>query len=388
MLQPFNIETLLLPTSTILLVTLLLSLIVTRSFFLSIITALIKTSIFFIYFAVLFDGTHTFLDDWSYLAGGKKLVDAGVGLFNIGENWTLLFSVGNGDHFFYYLYNAWAFYLFGESYYAPVALNVIISLLIAWLGANLARKEFGYHKQKRKLFFIFLALHPDILAWSSVMNGKDILVLFLQIILLWSAAQYYRNMKAKALIAMLAASSILIFLRFYIPLIFSLAFATYSLIHRKNKHWLQTIAGGALVITTTTWLEQDHLEYALASLNEHFTFPVTGLIRFVLTPIPFNTEIAYSFLDIPACIHWLLFPFSLVGLLHVINFRTPFSRFFLIYLFILLGLYSSFDALQGPRHRVQIDYALAVFQFSGVNLFLKYIFKLDLKSKKIESHNT
>ena len=85
-----------------------------------------------------------------------------------------------------------------------------------------------------------------------------------------------------------------------------------------------------------------------------------------LPPIPLNTTEATAYLDLPAAIHWLLIPFAVFGGYKIYQLKTPFSRFFLVYFMTFVGLYSMFGELQGPRHRVQLDFALAVFQFAGV----------------------
>ena len=75
---------------------------------------------------------------------------------------------------------------------------------------------------------------------------------------------------------------------------------------------------------------------------------------------------AYAFLDVPAAIHWILMPFAVFGAYKIYQLGTPFSRFFLIYFATFAAIYSIFGELQGPRHRVQLDFAWAVFQFAGL----------------------
>jgi hypothetical protein len=58
-------------------------------------------------------------------------------------------------------------------------------------------------------------------------------------------------------------------------------------------------------------------------------------------------------------------PFFIFGLQKVWKMRTPFSRFMVAYLIVFLGLYATYGELQGPRHRVQLDFAWALLQFIG-----------------------
>jgi predicted membrane chloride channel (bestrophin family) len=108
------------------------------------------------------------------------------------------------------------------------------------------------------------------------------------------------------------------------------------------------------------------LLFAVDLLQADLVNPLVGLPRFLLTPVPFRTEPAYAFLDAAAALHWLLLPFVFVGLAAVIARPTPFSRVLVAYLAVFTTLYAVYGELQGPRHRVQLDFAFALLQFIGV----------------------
>src|SRR5882762_8400408 len=122
-MQSFDLEFVLTPSLIIFLATLWVAFRVTRSPVFSLSAGAVKAGLFFGYFCLLFDGTFTFVDDWNYLEGGQELLAQGIGLTNLADNWDFALMVGAGDHFVYYLFNTYAFRLFGEGYYAPVALN-------------------------------------------------------------------------------------------------------------------------------------------------------------------------------------------------------------------------------------------------------------------------
>jgi hypothetical protein len=374
-MKPFDLEPLLAPGLSIFIATVVVAFWVTRSPVFSMVAAFIKSGIFLIYFGLLFDGTFTFLDDWSYLEGGGELYAQNVGLANLSDNWEFSLAVSGGDHFMYYLHNAYAFRIFGEGYYAPVALNILLTLLVAWFGTYLAAQAFGLAGVRRKCFFGFLLLHPDILAWSNIMNGKDILVLLLHVLLLLSCWLFFSRRLVAAIALAVPVSLVLSFTRFYVPPLFAMALLASLLLCRSGKGglwlFLFSIALAALVLAQ---MGSDVLQYALAAVRENFVNPFYGFVRIVLTPIPFNTDPAYGFLDLPALIHWLLFPFACWGAVVVHRLRTQFSRFFLLYVLAFLSLYAVFGELQGPRHRVQLDYAWAVLQFAGVMAFLPSVF--------------
>lgn len=375
-MHPFDLELLLKPGLLIFIATLWVAFHVTRSVVFSLSAAFIKAGIFFVYFGVLFDGTFTFLDDWSYVDGGVKLVEEGIGLSNLAKNWDFVLMTGGGDHFLYYLYNTYAFRFFGVGYYAPVALNIVLTVLIAWFGSIVGAREFGFTGQWKKLFFMFLLFHPDILAWSNVMNAKDILVLLLHVLLLLSASLFFQGRNKSAIAIAVPVVTILLFLRFYVPLLFAGALVLHQLLAVKHRHHFYWFIGGtSLLVIAALSMVGNMITYAWESLQENLGNPIFGFVRMALTPIPFNTELNYSFLDIPALLHWMLMPMVVYGVVLLMRReKSHFTRFFFLYLVAFLGLYSIYGELQGPRHRVQLDFAWAVLQFVGIKQYLVWLF--------------
>ncbi|MCD6679531.1 MAG: hypothetical protein LT102_02580 [Burkholderiaceae bacterium] len=337
----------------------------------SMIAASIKAGLFAAYFGFFFDGSYTFLDDWTYIAGGAQLLHGEVGITNLQENWSLLGSIAGGDHFFYYLYNSYAFRLFGEGYYAPVALNVLATVAIAWIGTGLATIEFNLGRRIYRWLFFFLLLHPDILAWSNIMNGKDILVLLLHVILLVAVSNAFRGYIYRALWFAVPSIGILLFLRFYVPLLFGVALISTWLLIGFRHRLKFLIISGAWIWFAFVWIGQDYLISTLALVRGDFVNPLYGFFRILLTPTPMSASGPYEFLIIPAIIHWGSLPFFLLGLRRVWVTRTPFAMFLVSYLFVFLALYAVYGELQGPRHRVQLDYAWALLQFIGAVALLR-----------------
>lgn len=369
---PFDLSVILWPSLVIFGVTACVAFQVTRSPIFSLGAALIKAGIFLIYFSQLFDGRYNILDDWSYLEGGEELLSHAIGISNLVGNWDAAMAIGQGNHFIYYFYNSYAILLFGVGYYAPVALNILLTVAIAWLGAQLARRELTISGNGFRLFFAFLLFHPDILAWSNLLNIKDILVLFFHVLLLYSVSLFSRGLLWSGMTLALAASLILVFLRFYVPLLFAMAFMLNFLLAGRpgdrSKAFLIGVAMAGVVITV---LGESGIQFAYRVIGEQFVNPFYGFLRMVLTPIPFKTDELYSFLNFPALIHWLLIPFVFWGVIAMYRLRTPFSRFFLTYLLIFMTLYAVYGELQGPRHRVQLDYGWAVLQFMGLRAFVR-----------------
>lgn len=389
-MHSFDLDLLLKPGLLIFAATLWVALQVTRSFVFSLSAASIKVGIFLIYFGVLFDGTFTFLDDWGYIDGGIALVEKNIGLSNLADNWDFVLMTGGGEHVLYYLYNAFAFRFFGVGYYAPVALNIVLAVLIAWFGAIIGEREFGFTGQWKKLFFIFLLFHPDILAWSNVLNGKDTLVLLLHVLLLLSASMFIRGERLAALAIAIPVTIILFFLRFYVPVIFATVLVMQQFLAiRRRHHFFWFLGGTSILFIAFASMVGNMISGAWEMLQANLMNPIIGFIHMALTPIPFNTSIEYGFLDIPALLHWILIPMVIYGVVLLARGeRSPFTIFFMLYFIAFMGLYSIYVELQGPRHRLQLDFALAVLQFIGIRQYLIWLFTSQRKLQPASTRNT
>lgn len=330
--------------------------------------ATVKAGIYLLYFGVLFDGTFTFLDDWTYLERGAQLHDAGVTVFNVIDKLPLLVAAG-GDHFVYYLHNAAAISWFGEGYYAPVALNVLASVAVASLGTRLLVTERLCTANQAPLFFAFVLLHPDITAWSTIMNGKDTLVLLLHVLLLTAVSWYWRGRRWNALLLATATTVVLLSLRFYVPLLFVLALVLAAPLQLRGTTRLRLFILAAPLLAGLAWqLGTEGALFVLDRLRSDLVNPILGFARFLLTPIPFNTDANYAFLDLPAVVHWLLLPVALLGVWRVHRKGTAFAGYLIMYTLVFVALYSIYGELQGPRHRLQLDFAWATFQFIGIGV--------------------
>jgi hypothetical protein len=363
-MHPFDTDQLLLPSVAIFLFTLLIGLGFSRRTGIAIFAALTKSACFFFYFNVFFDGTYWIRDDWRYLRVGQYLHEH-VGLNFLG-NLPLIISAAGGDNFLYYVYNTYAVFLFGDGYFAPVALNVLLTPVIAWMGARLAEREFGWQGDLRDAFFFFLLLSPDILAWSTTINGKDITTLFLHVAMLCAISDLYRRHVLRGVLLLTASSVSLLFLRFYVPLLFAAAFMTTSFLagRKFNRAWW--FVAGFAVMAVLGIFQYSLIVLAATRIQTEAANPLIGFPRFLLTPIPFNIEPAYGFLELPAIFHWLMLPFLVLGIFAISRLKTPFVRFFLAYIALFAGLYSVYSELQGPRHRVQLDFGIAILQFAGI----------------------
>lgn len=371
-MHPFNLEDLLLPSTCIAISIFFITFLAIRNFPLALLAALIKSGSFIIYFNLFFDGTFTFLDDWTYLERGRILFHQDITIFNLAERWEYVKMIAAGSHVLYYLYNCYSMHLFGDFYFSPVAINLILTGVIAAIGKKVFAANLTLSDIQQKTFYFYILLHPDILAWSTVANLKDILILCLHLILILATSFLLKNKILRATITAIPAIFMLFFSRFYVPVFFSISIMLTILRNRNFKGRIPIIIISlVLSFFVFGWIGSDTFESGASAVDQSYDNPVYGFFRMILTPIPFHTELAYSFLNLPALFNWLMFPALLRGFYRSLKMNTTYLNFLTTYFVCFLAFYSMYIELQGPRHRVQLDYAIACFQFIGIMMFLK-----------------
>ncbi len=372
--QPFQLVELAGPAFMILVLGFLIGLWITRKPRWSLFVAATKATIFSVYYGVLFDGTFNFLDDWTYLRLGRRLLEQGVSVTNLYGHLPELFSVAGGRHFIYYLYNAESLRLLGHAYFAPVALNVVLTFAAAGFMAAAARGGLGFPKSLVIGLFVFSALHPDVLAWSTIMNGKGSLVLTGTAVAVYAVSMAGNGRYGAAVLLAVSVGGVLFFTRFYVPLMLLAAFLGAMLLspagRRRPALWLLVPAGLVGVVSA---LGVNGLLDAYGRLQDGFVNPLYGFPRMALTPIPFHTTEHYTFLDLPQVFHWAMMPALVYGVFRVWQQATLTARFVVLYFLAMILLYGMFENLQGPRHRYQLDGLIALFQFYGGLGILKQV---------------
>ncbi|HET9818799.1 MAG TPA: hypothetical protein VFP92_06530 [Rhodanobacteraceae bacterium] len=374
--HPFPIDQLIWPTIAIMFVGFLLSVWFTRRVGLSCWVAALKAGLFLVYFGFIFDGTYTFLDDWRYLRLGKKLVSDGIGIFNLIHNYDYVRSTVESSNLFYYVYNATALVTFGRHYFAPVAANILLTFVAAGMLMKAARMGLGMSRNTSVGLFVFLALSPTMLAWSTLANLKDILVAMGTAGVVYAVALVEAGKAKRAVPITIGFGLVLLATRFYVPLMLGAAFGITLIVSHRGRRspWLWLAAIVALVVVVYG-LDQGSLGSAYHEFRSRLGNPVTGIVRFIATPIPFHTEPQYAFLDLPQLFFWILLPLEFYGLLAVWRTRKMTARYMVIYFVMLTLLYGMFPTLQGPRHRVQLDGLIVVFQYYGILALVRQRFR-------------
>lgn len=374
---PFPLAALLPPTIVIVALGFALAFWFTRRAGVSLGVAAVKGGLFLTYFGYVFNGTYTFYDDWAYLSYGKQLLRDGVGILNLFHHYDFVRSTVKSANLFYYVYNASAMALFGPGYFAPVALNVLLTFIAAGMLTRAAELGLGMRRRTSVGLFAFLALAPSVLAWSTVANLKDILVATGTAGMVYAIALIEARRFKRALLVAGVWGLVLGVTRFYVPLLAGAAFGAALLAspHGRRNPWLWFGAAVALVIAMHG-LGHGSIAGALHELRARLGNPVKGIVRFIATPIPFHTQPEYAFLNLPQTAFWALLPLQFYGLVALWRHGTLTSRFIVLYCALLTVLYGAFPTLQGPRHRVQIDGLIAVCQYVGILALLRRRFRL------------
>lgn len=327
------------------------------------------------YFAWLYDGRWTFLDDITYWWHGTILLELGYSPFTVlfdGQGLLLLLTLSGGPHILYAWWNHLAQYLFGPHYFAPVLMNIGLTFVAGAFFYRLVRFG-GFGQAYAQGLLAFFLLHWDVVAWSSIANLKDVLVLALSAAGFYCLARLFdssspRRTKAASVAGLLAVLFVLPWLRYYIPVLLIGAVGVWVLLKLpgRTKFAVLGAAGLGILLLLPGYIPTQYMELSPGSV-------LLGLVRFTLSPQPWSIEPEYTFLLLPAALHWLLFVPAL-GSAYLLWQRSPGAALVLVYLAVTTAVYALIPELQGPRHRVQIIFIWAWMQYHAIYLMLAHLY--------------
>jgi hypothetical protein len=327
------------------------------SSFTSLIIASLKTLIPFLYFGFFFSGEWLLLDDVSYWQSGLSLLKSDLNPLTIfsSKGLPLLFWESGGFHIFYPLYNFLAQYFFGPHYFSPVFWNVIVSVIAGYFMFQLMI-ELGFEKARSKFVSVFFMFDAQVLAWSSFLNLKDVCVMMLTISSLYFLLRLLKRFSWRDALAMAVLFALWVGLRFYIPILLIAAAITYSMMSLRLRHLILIITAG---VAMGFYMARHSNIFAVLEPAE---FGI-GVIHYLIGPIPWQVEDNYSFLTLPAWIHWILFPLAVLGFIK--SWKTnPRSRLILIYFVLVVLAFAITPEVRGARHRLQLMPIFAWLQYS------------------------
>ena len=326
------------------------------------------------YFASPWSDRWRLLDDLTYWHNGQRLLAQGYQPFTIffdAAGRTLMFALAGGAHIFYVWWSFLAQYLFGPHYYAPVFLNIAATFVA---GVMLCRtiRHAGLSQRYAQGVMVFFLLHWEVLAWSSLINVKDTLVLALSASAFFYVVRFSRPTPGSSRIADLTRFVLILlilpWLRFYIPVLMLASIGLWMLL--QTTSWRAWLIAGASMCAALLVVSSYNVPTELLELN-----PVSvafGVVRFLLTPQPWSVDRQYSFLVLPALLHWLFLPLAVAGGVLLAR-ASRVGLLFVLYLLVVVGFYAIVPDIQGPRQRLQLTFAISWLQFQGTYWLLAMV---------------
>ena len=319
----------------------------------------VKVAIPVVYFGWFFDGDWTFRDDLIYLSRGSLWLQHGLTpvralIAPAPEGISLLMSSG-----LYEWWNLLAQWLFGQHYYAPVFLNVLLTFVSGYFLFRLVRLS-GFSEGYAKVLLVFFLLHWDVLAWSSFANLKDTLVMTLTVAGFYFIVGLSKRVTLGRLLGLGLIISIFFTIRWYVPAFMIAAGLLWGVLYLRGRRrylLLLCCAIGGLGVVGRLGLGVFTATFAQLSPTS-----IYGTIRTMFSPVPWSIDPGYSFLLVPSVLHWLLFLPALLGGWMLWR-QSREAALLLIYLALILLLYGFVPEQQGPRHRLQVSFVIAWAQF-------------------------
>ncbi|MCF2908828.1 hypothetical protein L1285_10910 [Pseudoalteromonas sp. DL2-H2.2] len=363
--RTFSFELLLLSLTLLLLIFAILR--YTLSFKQACTVALIKCALFFLYFSGLLGASWTHSDDITYLEHAFELSES----YSLSEltfsldGYISMMAISGGRHILYTWWNVLATEVFGHVYYAPIALNILVSALSGVIFFKIVRLEASLkYSQWCTVFFL---THLDMLTWSSLINVKGTLVVFLTLSLLYQTIVFFRGKNFTSLILILLILFMFLWIRFYIPVLYLVSVILLVLILYRS----------IFVMCVFSLISAVALVYIIPKVDFSLLNPfgfVSGAIRFLLTPQPWGIVDSYKYLFLSSFFNLFMFIPLLFGAYRVYR-CSEVGKVIVVYFFVCLGLYSILPELQGPRHRYQFIPLIALAQFHFLFCVCKHAMK-------------
>jgi hypothetical protein len=280
-----------------------------------------------------------------------------------------LMELSEGYHILYGWWNLLSQYLFGMHYYAPVLLNITLTFVS---GSTLFRiaQEAGFNRRYTQGLLVFFLLHWDVIAWSSFVNLKDILLMCLIILAIYFIIKLNQQITLLRLLCLNGLLFALLWIRFYVAgvlIVSSMVWWALQLIHMSKlgaRYLAPAVILVSLPLAIFFWLGKDMVS---ARIGDAFQYVVLtnvpqGMVHFWLTPQPWSLSPEYSFLLLASIFHWLLLTPAFVGGVLLWR-RSSIILLIAIVLVLYMALYMASPEIEGPRHRVAVAFVLIWMQF-------------------------
>ena len=346
----------------------------------SLIVSFIKSSLFLMYYLYFFNKTDfTLIDSLVYIDNTNLLVNS-IPLQSFFDNLNQFYVAAGGTHIGYYIYSYFLCKIFGTFYFVPVAFNIIITFIAAYLVYKIGLL-ITLSRRLSIYLSIFYVLHWDTISWSTFNNIRDIIISTLIIFSLYCIIKLSNKVTTLDLFLLFICLYILHYFRFYIVvfLLGTLLFYFLLVYSKKYKYiriskqlliqfkyiiYLIMVIGLAIFYY---FYEMSFYNWLIDAVN-----PLYGVPRFLLTPIPFyELYNGYGYLHFAALLHWIFIPLFFYGWLHLYSINKKVFLVFTIYLLAVLCFFGVYAPVQGPRHRLNTSLIIIIFQYIGFVFYYK-----------------
>jgi hypothetical protein len=322
--------------------------------------ALAKVAIPVAYFAANPAGAFHVLDDLFYYNSALGMLQRGYDLLTLARDPVALqfyLPSMTGSHVGYHFWNLASLSLFGPYYFSPVLMNAGATFLAGFFFIRVLRLM-DFPEFYCRCALVFFLLHWDVLAWSSFLNMKDVLVMTLTLALVHQVMLALRRPSAWSVPGIALAVAPLLFLRFYAPAMVLCA----ALLQLALARRFLAAATAAAALCVGMYMRFPGVAHAWSHMDP---FAVAGLPRFLMTPLPWNLTPGYEFLLLPSALHLLLLLPALAMIPRLWR-EHPHSRLMMLYFAVALASYAIVPSLQGVRQRFQVGFVLAWLQFHAL----------------------
>lgn len=325
--------------------------------------ATIKIAIVVIYFTSFTDGTWFFGgDDYGYLERGAALAATGRNPFTIWFHPEAYYLKQLSSISLMYYYNYLAIYFFGFYYHSPVLLNVLLSCISAILYAK-CLQPFKLNKNYETYFVVFYSLHWTTLVWHSFLNIKEPLVIVLVALALYFLSIFSRH-PARAILGLLGTIFLFLRCRFYFPgiLVFGVFLSSVNVFFTTRYRIFLTL----LILLSFVYIFTP--EIRLFFRFAEFLSAPYGTIHFLLQPLPWRITEPASYLLIPAWLHWIALPATILGGYKIWKLHIT-GRIIVGSIITGILFYGLVPLIASTRHRAPLDSLMIICQFHFLWLY-------------------
>jgi len=319
-----------------------------------------------LYFERYFHGYWVGGDGPRYFYGGMTLLTQGfnpITALTTSAGLLSLQTIATGSQITYFWWNLLLEYFFGARFCVPVLCNTGLTFLAAYFAFRTVRLA-GAELRYARIMGLVLLVHPEIVAYSSIANYKDVLVYCLTVIILYLLLAMTMRARLLHVLALALLSFAALGLRFYVPIVALAVFGMWTLLHERGwRRWLLVVLAAFAALGAARYINFSAF-LSLVSLLLKVGGVAYGFMHMLLTPRPYALPFWESFLFIPAVCNWAFMPLAPLGAWGLWRASRP-ARFLLLYLLTLLLVFSFFPFFQEYREQFQYYYILIWAQFHG-----------------------